>query len=600
MATPDERSTYERLLANVRDSRAAMLPFRENRLAAIKQYVGTHYSNDGAGDRVPVNFLELGLNIYQRNLVAQGPTVAVTTEYFHLRPQALDLQAGMKQLLEEIRFSDTLRRGVLDAMFTLAIVKVGLTRRGQVDIDGVTHDETQVFADLVQFDNFVHDMKADIPEKCQFVGDRYELPLDYVLSSGLYDNVTQAKAKETTDGSLRNDGGVQRASQIGHGEAGEETRRAFAVVEVWDLWLPAENAVLTFLADPDTGSPYNLPIRQMEWDGPENGPYHMLSFSDVPSNLMPLAPVALWMDLHDLMNRMFRKMGRQAERSKTIMGVSPGGEGDGKRVLSASDGDMIRMDNPERVKAMTFPGVDASSLAFFLQLKDLFVYLAGNLDALGGLGPQSETLGQDEMLSASASKRLANMQDSTVDFVERVLSDVGWWLWTDPRIKLPATRRVEGTDLFVPVGMSGADREGDFYDYAFKIEPYSMQRRSPGMKLQMLGQVMERFLLPLLPMIQQQGGVIDTRELLTLLAKLANMPELLSLVQFEGFEPYQSPIVGESDQEAGGMPNHTTRRYERVNRPGATRGGKDALLTSLLSGVNVQGSEAAVAGRPVS
>ena len=44
------------------------------------------------------------------------------------------------------------------------------------------------------------------------------------------------------------------------------------------------------------------PLRVVDWTGPPRGPYAVLGFNHVPSNIMPLPPVAIWQDLHDLAN----------------------------------------------------------------------------------------------------------------------------------------------------------------------------------------------------------------------------------------------------------------------------------------------------------
>jgi len=54
--------------------------FRTNRLKVIRQYVGKNYSKKGSADKVPVNLLELAINIYLQRLVAQNPAVDITTD----------------------------------------------------------------------------------------------------------------------------------------------------------------------------------------------------------------------------------------------------------------------------------------------------------------------------------------------------------------------------------------------------------------------------------------------------------------------------------------------------------------------------------------
>lgn len=57
--------------------------------------------------------------------------------------------------------------------------------------------------------------------------------------------------------------------------------------------------------------------------------------------------------------------------------------------------------------------------------------------------------------------------------------------------------------------------------------------------------------------------------------------------------------MGQDQQEvnAANQPLQTTRRYERVSRPGATRRGAEAALTQTLLGGGAQESEMDTIGR---
>ena len=103
---------------------------------------------------------------------------------------------------------------------------------------------------------------------------------------------------------------------------------------------------------------------------------------------------------------LFRKLGRQAERQKTLLGVMGDAQRDGERIGSASDGDIVTMDNPEKAKELTFGGVNPDNFNFVIALRDLFSWTAGNLDAIGGLGPQAPTATQEKLIAISSNKRL--------------------------------------------------------------------------------------------------------------------------------------------------------------------------------------------------
>ncbi|MDO8303436.1 MAG: hypothetical protein Q7T18_09360, partial [Sedimentisphaerales bacterium] len=269
------------------------------------------------------------------------------------------------------------------------------------------------------------------------------------------------------------------------------------------------------------------------------------------------------------------------------------GQKDGETVINADDGEAITMDDPKNAQEYNYGGIRPESLAFLIQLKDMFAYFAGNLDALGGLSPQAETLGQDQLLNANASKRVLVMQDRMVEFTTGVVTDIAHYLYTDPVTPLPVIKSVPGTAVQVPSSFEPEERVAPFNNYNFQIEPYSMQHQGPAARLQALTQIFQNFLVPFAPMLEQQGITINFRGLLEIIARYGNMPELDNLLVMQ--EPLSSSLGGPA-----GMPKSpiTRRTYERVNRPGATRQGKDAALTNLLLGGGAQPAEMAALTRP--
>jgi len=72
------------------------------------------------------------------------------------------------------------------------------------------------------------------------------------------------------------------------------------------------------------------------------------------------------------------------------------------------------------------------------------------------------------------------------------------------------------------------------------------------------------------------------------LIKYTNLPELEGVLSFPGrMEPQEI----QENPNPSTKPAQTTRTYERINRPGATRSGKDHAMSQLLAGGNVQNSE---------
>lgn len=144
---------------------------RKKRIEAIRQYVGSHYSDFGADKRVPTNFLELAVLIYSRQLAARSPRVLVTAKNRALRPHAKTMELALNQLPDEIGLGDTLHRAVVEALFSYAVVKVGIAPSNLQDI-------SEPFADIVSLDNYFMDMSAKTRDSIQFEGDDYWLTVE--------------------------------------------------------------------------------------------------------------------------------------------------------------------------------------------------------------------------------------------------------------------------------------------------------------------------------------------------------------------------------------------------------------------------------------
>ena len=220
--------------------------------------------------------------------------------------------------------------------------------------------------------------------------------------------------------------------------------------------------------------------------------------------------------------------------------------------------------------------------------------MAGNLDVLGGLGPQSETLGQDQLLSASASMRIQKMQMATIIFARDIIADIFMYMWEDPLYNPTVTKKVKGfDDISVQVPFGPEERQGEFLRLNIDIEPYSMQHTTPEAKLQGLRTIFTEFVAPLMPMMEAQGVSIDVEMLFRKIGKLGNIPELNDIIV------YSNPIHEPQPQQPAGKPATTTRNYNRRSIPSASNAGKSQILQqALFGGKQIQGSQAESLLRP--
>lgn len=530
-----------RLQASIEWSQKRLEFPREKRVTAVEKLSGYHYMEGGAEQAQPVNMIKLATDIYVRNLAARAPRVLVSAAPQEMKPAAASLEVALNMIPGEIKLDRTLKRLVTEALFSFGIAKVGLHATGEA----MGHEYGSTFVDVVTLDDYFIDMTAHNIDLIQYEGNDYW--------------PTMSEVKESLGfGSRAN--GLQADTDSFMGERGERQARGISAdgtaepyeKRIWlrDVWLPAEHIMLTYAVKS------KKLLRESEWEGPIRGPYPKLGFSDVPGNLLPLPPVSVWRDLHNLANVLFRKLGNQADGQKSVLGFS-GGDDDGVSAFkNAKDGDGIRWtgSEPKRLEA---GGVSPNTLAFYLQCKELFSYFAGNLDSLGGLAPMTETVGQDKLLAEAASAQLSHMASATVDFIRELFRDLAFYEWSDPIRRRELKRPIPGMqDMSIVTPWGAEDRQGDFNVFHFDIDVFSMRDDSPSLKLQRLGLIMDRYVFPLLPEIQRQSGSLGVQELLSIVAKLSDFDELNEIITFttpssEAAGQQPAPIATPSQQSAG-------------------------------------------------
>jgi hypothetical protein len=547
--------------------------FRENRLWLIQQYVGQHYSGGGAENKVPLNVIELAINTYQRSISANNPRVMVSSEKRELRSTAWTISLAVNKVLERMNFVGSLRKTLVDAMFSLGIMKVGLAYCHSEDIGGEHVDMTKIFAEPVSLDDWIHDMTAKDIRYATFMSNKYELPYEFVMESKQYKNKDNLQV-----GGKFNAGGKD-AKTITAGAAAEENG-LYKLIQLRDVWLPHEKLFLTITDDSN-----RRPLRILEWDGPDCGPYHTLGFADVPNNSMPLAPAATWRDFADILNILFRKLKNQAERQKNIPTYEPASAEDMERLVNAEDGKSQKVKRVAGIGEMKMGGIDPANFAFMLKTYSLFSDFNGNISALAGLGPQSSTVGQDKMILESASKRVADMQDKFYEFTKEVVESIVLYILTDPYMHHEVMKKYRGANVEIPTILSALTMKGEMGDYDFEIEPYSMHHSTPATKLATINAFTQQ-IIPMLPALQQQGIGFDWENWAEINARYSAVPEIQDLLIFSE-APAPDPDVG----DLGKMPTETTRTNVRINRPGATQQGADEALIQKMMGGNMQDSQ---------
>lgn len=585
-----------RLCQSIRHARLSLEYQRANRVRMVRAVAGPEWSAEVSADLAePVNLIDLYIKVVSPSLISQSPRVLLSTFNSGGKASVGAMQRWLNQEIERSGFCETMQRAVTDALFSVGIVKVALGTPADAAESAWGLEAGQPFVELVDLDDFVFDVHARHFDEASFIGHRVRRPLVAVRDSKLYSK--RRKKLTPSRDPFYNQEGDQRVNVLGRGFWGGNGEEFEDMVDLWEIYLPRHRLVVTLESD-DAGNPemddtYE-PLRQVEWLGPECGPYHILGYGVVPGNAMPKAPVQNLFKLHEVVNHVYRKLIRQAERQKTNLFVQGGADADGNRIVNAPDGEAIRVDNPESVSVHEWGSPNAMNFQFGDHLKQLFSYMACNMDAAGGLSPQSKTAAQDRMLSESSSRVLQDMQNRTVAYTAQVLKSLCWYYWNHPTNEYAYEHKPRGmargrTRTLYPGG--AVDQYGNaqplrrnvpFDQLDLRIAPYSVVASSPDLKLQRLNTLVQMW-APFAPLSAQQGVVPDWNFFFGKVAEYMDEPDILDFLTVR--EP-----VGAGGGEPPAMPQQSERRYVRENVPMRTERGASQQLQARLSGVETGGA----------
>ena len=579
MFDPYADAQRKKLLSSVKGSRDAMRPFYEKAAESFREMVGKHYSDKGTSVARPLNMIELAVTIYMQNLVASAPQVNITASDRALRADAASLKLAINKHLAKSSLQEEMECWVLEAMMTpMGIIKLSLDMEDVQEIDGMQVVGGLPKATAILHDDWVQDMRAKSPWAVSYCGDRYSISKAFA-EQHFDPDIVKKIPKENSN---RED---YDSSKLSAGSEWEDDSYR-EMITVWDLWLPYEGLIVTVTGDFDYAVP---PLNVVEWTGPARGPFHRLFFGQVPGNSMPLPPVALWKDLNRIINLTGNKLIDQIERMKKNTLIDSQDKELGDLLRDARDGEGIVAQNLQGVKEIVLGGLDQPSFGALLQFKQLFAYMGGNLDALGGLAAMSGTVGQDKLLNEGASQRIKQMQGKMYVATQRLCEDIAEYFWSDPTLSMPISKPIPGTGDTIETEWNREQMQGSPQDYGLVVEPYSLQKRSPRERLAQVQEFWDR-MIQSLPIYQAMGMMPNAEALHKLYIELAELPELGDLVTYT-----QGEQMPQNNRQR--MPSSTKRTYERVNRGSATQAGQEQrMIQNMMGGGDggMQASEAAI------
>ncbi len=571
------------------ESRLQLKMFRDNYRTYKCAYAGRYYGQDvqsaNREENETINPLEITINTYLTHLASQTPQVNVNTFTKALKPSANKMRLVINQLFRRCEFGKTLREVTVDAMFGMGITKVGTA----ITDESYHAQSGEVYISRISPHDWVHDTSAKSYDKVAFAGHKFKMTEEELKSNP---DFNQEVVKEILDSGMKKDpdGNDEFGSDYEHGSLAHEGHQSvesmYPHVWIWELWCPGEGKLKLLPVDPA----YDL-LYEEDYEGPKDGPYVTLQLgSTVTDDILPSPPAGYLFDMDALIKKLYTRLGKGALRAKTLITTDGSDEQYINQVLQAQDGDTaVKTNMTSTLDELHVGGMDNSSVMAAIHMRDVYMGpLTGNLDALAGLGPQSETASQDRMITASASKKMAGMMVAVMEHAKGVCEKTGYEVWHDPDLSETVTYPIPGTSIETELNVNAESLLGTYESYDMDIVPHSTVYKAPSDVLEAVGGVWDRYVAPLLgtPLLPAVAPIV------ALHAEYMNIPEMdRAFSQFFDAPPRAEDEMGQTPIDTPQQPN-TSRTYNRVNISGSgTRQGKDQVLQLAAMGSDSQAAE---------
>ena len=284
-----------------------------------------------------------------------------------MKPMTSAMETWTNLSIQKMGLSTTLKRWVFDALFSVGIVKVALATPAEAANSAWAEQAGKPFAAVVDLDDWVYDYHArDFREAWK--GHRVRVPKAAIDNDPRFNKQAVEAARCRAD-SPYNPQGDEKVKQIGPGWFGVDVDEVEEMVDLWEIYIPSAQGHHHARRQRRRGAPLGprRPARCSHVVSPDCGPYPTsLVSATVPGNAMPVAPLMRLVDLHNAVNSCCAaRSSSQADRLKRehLRQACWRADEDGNRILNCSDGDILRVDNPDAVSAVVQGGSESDPRA---------------------------------------------------------------------------------------------------------------------------------------------------------------------------------------------------------------------------------------------
>lgn len=540
----------------------------EYRRKGLREYTGNYFP-DGCEQQRPLNQYQLWCNTILRTVAAKSPTPWVRPPSRDEHDFALALQWNLAEHCRLINLQDTLRDMTHDALYYGGHCKIVISH--------FNHPESGAYSqrphvDYIDYEDFFQDAFAREWGKQQYRGDYYRLPKAMLEQDESYNQDVVASLSPGTLYSNSN-------GRLGGEPKGSE--EFLPTVALRDVYLPLDNLLVTMSANDD-----GKYLKCVEWAGHPMGAYFRMAFLRVPGVSVPASLAMSQYDLNQGINITLNRNIEDIQNKKHLGLVEKGSGKDAGEMNDAKTNTIVGIESSSKPNMLTLGGADAADMVAIQQLVEMFSRQGNNMDSLAGLGPQANTLGQDELTKGSANMMTADLGDYVRDAARTIMRALAWYMVKGPEADYGVTKTYQGQATKVPFQDAQREQMGDLDSYHLDIEPYSMEHQTPGGQFAKLMGIFNNIVIPAAGILTAQGMMPNIMALLQYAAEYTNAPEVPNLIM-----PLPKPQNAQQESNDAPPPvmtpnkssQHNYTRTSQAVTP-ASRGMVQKLLASQTQG----------------
>lgn len=509
--------------------------------------------------RRPIRPLLSFQRTYMRILAPGAPHVFIETDDEDTF-DAMSFERALNDEIARTELGSKIYSPILNALMGVGALRIGRIMRGY-DSEGLPITET--FLENIAVEDWLHDTSATSMDESAYYGCKYRVTKS-VMMSMIPDDQKEVWIEY---------------NNLSPNSGDTNSRRGYTdQYELIDVYFRKERLLVTYAQNA------THPIRVINYDGPEKGPFYPIWFMVCPGSASTASPMGQVRELADTIDNTADKLTQSARRQKHVIVMNEGGistsAGDPKGpTLTKRGAAAINAASHCSVIGMTFQpgtslgdaiqdvkvgGIDQQLFSFLLQMMQLFSQQSGNLYLLDGQDTSAPTATQEQFLAANSSAAAASMRDRVLFWLGDVCRALGWHLWFSEDDVIVSVDVGDAKGIKRRITPEQRD-EQKFYQYRVKIDTNFMPPKSPAEISAVIDKVLANYIIPLAPLMQQEGVSVDGQKLVQTMSRIHDVPQLNSLLKVASEIPTTRAGI-RNDSPVRTLKPNTERTYNHVSR----------------------------------